>query len=456
MAKILNKDEIIAKASKGYIADYYASSSPTGKKKQNQLKPVEALNDLATLMLDSTFNTEVNVIADGVLKKNFRIVSRKDITQRDIDKELEFERKYKGFENTHYALLQLLIYRNFFQEVEYKRGKPYALHPLETTQMEINITPHGDVKGYTQVVTNTSISNNYAASQEVRFKPKECVHSTASRITTNPWGFVDNRSIAPIIEAKKRIENYLNDLFVNNKFRDVWNIQDATSEQQVKNFIESIRSGKYNPDKDIVVEGNITQKKLSDATDFQYFINLQEDYKSMIREFLRVPAIMVGGSTGKSDGEFQVRYAFDNTIKAWQRILTNHYTNKVFPLLGWGKHRLMFLNNDVPNEEKFISMAVNLKGLGYDDETIHSFLIGKGVEMPDKAKFVEIEEVEEEGSQEGDKILKQKQQNMNAESRKPRDKSSVDTNLNEDKETRDEQIVGKSNHMDFSGYPYVF
>ena len=215
--------------------------------------------------------------------------------------------------------------------------------------------------------------------------------------------------------------------------------------------MDSILQARLNPTKDIVVEGDIEQKQLRDMADFEYMLKLHENYKSMIREFLRVPPIMIGDSTSKSTGEFQVRYSFDNTTRAWQRIIEDEFTNELFPLLGWSTSRLLFFNSDIPNEEKFISMAVQLKGLGYTNDSIHAFLHLKGVELPHNAK---IEDIEEEQPQDN-KIINQKLQNMNAESRKPTDKSLVDTNVSSDVTTRDEQVIGKSGPVNFNDYPYT-
>jgi len=448
LAKFIDEQEIIAKASKGFIKDYYSSGTyPSGKK--TVMKPTRDLSILTSLMKDSTFNTEVNVLVDGIMNKTFKIVDRKNITKRDVDKELTFERQHRSFKLIRQILLNLLVYRNSFIEIEYKNNSPYKLNPLETTQMDIDVTPHGEILGYVQEVLNGFSDKSY-----VNFSNDECVHISPSKLSNNPWGYTDTQSIENVVAAKIQLEDYINHLFETNSFRNIWNIKKATGSTQVKNFMDSILQARANPNKDIVVEGDIEQKQLRNMDDFEYMLRLHENYKSMIREFLRVPPIMVGDSTSKSTGEFQVRYSFSNTVRAWQRIIEDEFTNEVFPLLGWSTSRLLFFNSDVPNEEKYISMAVQLKGLGYTNDSINEFLLLKGVELPANAEIEEIE-APVEGDNPDNPIINQKLQNMNAPSRKASDKSQVDKKMASDVTTREEQIIGKGSTTDFNTYPYT-
>jgi hypothetical protein len=313
--------------------------------------------------------------------------------------------------------------------------------------MNVNVDEHGEILGFTQTHYSGPVTTMGAAKKQVVFfTPEEAIHIAPSRITTNPWGYVDTRSIKPIVEAKLALENYISGLFRDNKFRDLWVIQNAKSPDQVKNFISSIKEGKLYPDKDIVVEGEIEQKQLRSMADFQFMLQLHSEYKSLIREFLRVPPLMTGESDNKSSGEFQVRYAFDNTVVSWHRTLADEITNELFPLMGWEGFELRFNALDKPSQKNAIEMAVQLKGLGYNDETIHKFLIINGVKLPKEAAIKTPEEIAKEQEtmmQSDNAIIGQKLQNMNAPSRKPRSKSKIDTNLQENVETRQEQKTGK-------------
>lgn len=442
MVRSLSTAEIIAKASRGYIKDYYVDNSYSGDRAQKLLRPNQSFDDLLSLLKDHTFNTEVNILVDAVLKEGYSIHKRGNRLEVDDEKKDTFDRKLRGYRFLKQVLLNLIVYRNGFAEPVVRNGRPDELHVLETTEMNINVDEHGEILGYTQIHS----TGPFQPKQVVFFSPEEAIHIAPSRITTNPWGYVDTRSIRHIVEAKAALEDYIADLFKQNRFRDMWVIKNSTSTDQVKNFISSIKEGKIYPDKDIVVEGDVEQKQLRSMADFQYMLSLLDEYKRMIREFLRVPPIMSGGADNKSTGEFQVRYAFDNTVVSWQKLLEDELTYELFPRLGWSQYQISFNTIDKPSEKAAIEQAVQLKGLGFNDKTVHEYLLLKGVSLPSDAHIKTLEErqAEQESMAVSDnKIIGQKLQNMNAPSRKPRDKSLVDKNVSEKRETRQEQVTGK-------------
>lgn len=446
MAKTIENAELIAKASKGYISDYYTSSAVHGKK-SDDLKPEIDLNSLKLLMYDDTFNSEVNTLVDAVTKKDFKIIDWDDLLKREISREKKLIKKFNYLKLTKKVLMNLIVYRNAFIELDYKGDRVDNLHLLETPEMSININPHGEVKGFTQ----EPIGVNNA--EPVTWSTNECVHVSTTHLGTNPWGFTDTRAIENIVSTKARMETYIDKLFKDNKFRNLWNIVKPSGTQQVKNFIDSIRQGKDYPEKDVVIEGEVTQKQLQTMDNFEPWLNMYREYKDSIRKFLRLPAIMSGGEGSKSSAEFQIRAGLENTVRGWQKIIEDAYSIDIFPLLGWDSSRLKYFLNDVPNEEKFISMAVQLKGLGYDNDSVNRFLHNKNVEMPDGMKMVEPEETEDSNN-----ILDQSLQNKNAPSRKSSDKSLEITNNDEDVTTREDQIVGKAKPSTleaYGQYPYV-
>jgi len=454
------KEEIISKASRSLIKDYYVQGTgkPTkGDPNKSLLKPKQAFFDLLALMEDSTFNTEVNVLVDAIMKNGWKIVDIDDPTKRDTKKEKKLETEFRFTRLLRSLYLNLLVYRNTFLEIEYKGKKPKNLHLLETTEMNINVSPHGEILGYTQIhQSGPTLQDKH----EIFFNSDEALHIAPSRITTNPWGFVDTRSIKSVVSTKAYLEGYIENLFRENKFRDVWNIENASSTDQVRNFVESLKHGRAYPNKDLVIEGDITYGTLRDTKILQDLMDLHNDYKSMIREFLRVPPLMTGDvGSNKSTGEFEVRFAFDNSVRAWQNIVEDEINNELFTILGWGNLKFQHFPLDKPNETKIIEQAVQLKGLGYDDITINKYLYLKGVELPAGAKIKTPEEIGAEAEAKmgpsNEEVLNQTLQNKNAPSRKEVVKSVDNNKTKEDKTTRDEQMIGKSHKPDFSKYPYI-
>lgn len=448
MVRSLSNSEIVAKASRGYIKDYYVDSSwGTNSALSKLLRPSESFDVLLNLMKDHTFNTEVNVLVDAIMKEGYHIHKKGKPVERSPEKEAQFANDFRGYRLLKQIFLNLIVYRNCFVENVKKDGQTTELHTLETTEMNINVTPHGEILGYTQLHASGPFNPQ---GQPVFFSPEEAIHISPSRITTNPWGFVDTQAIYGIVDAKAKLENYIANLFNQNKFRDVWIMQKSSSSEQVKNFVAALKEGALHPTKDIVVEGEIEQKQLRSMTDFQYMLSLLNSYKDAIREFLRVPPIMTGdvGSSNKSSSEFQVRYAFDNTVISWHRVVEDEFTHELFPIMGgdWADYEIKFNPLDKTSEKTSIEMAVQLKGLGFKSEDIVGFLLLKGINLPEGASIKTPEEMAKEqevlmGPQNA--ILGQKLQNMNAKSRQPTDKSKMNSNKVETKTTRQEQVTGK-------------
>ena len=450
MVTKLNNSDIVAKASRGYVKDYYVNNWYSDSKTHESLMlPQGDLDPLLELMEDGTFNAEVNLIVDAILKRGFRIVSWDDESQRDYKKEKEFKKKYRAYKNFRQGFLNMVVYRNLFYEIVYKNKRPDELFVLETTEMGINVDEHGSILGYTQIPRSGT-----QTSDSVFFTPEECVHVAPSHISTNPWGFIDTTAIINIVKTKRYLETYIEELFRDNKFRNWWNIKNSSSGDQVKNFIDAIKQGKLFPEKDIVTEGEITSNMLVDTKILDDILRLYNQYKTQIREFFRVPPIMSGDveSSNRSSAEFQVRYAFDdNTIISWQQIMADEISNELFPKLGWSTHKLAFNHPDRLHDKESIEKAVQLKGLGYDNDTIKDYLSIEGVNLPKNAKL--LEPVEEEPTD--NKALSQDLQNKNAASRKPSDKSQINKKTADKVETRPDQIVGKAEDVKFSQYPYI-
>jgi len=432
MAQSINSSNIKAKASRGYVREYYG----IGKKKA--LKPSQALHDLGELMYDDTFNYHVRKLVNSIFNNGSKIVERKAEHKRSFEKEEEL--KALNFEEWQEDIMTSLItYNNAFGEIE----KNKKLHMLETTEMEINTTPHGEVIGYTQEVTNSE-----AKKKSIFFKPEQCVHFYVNKLGTNPWGFVNNRAIKHVVYQKNILNEYIFKLISEDKLKKFWKIKDMASSDQVYAFIDNLKNAKLNPDKDLIIEGDIDYDRMRETEEIQYLIELLNKYEDSIAKFLLVPPALGGeGDSGKGTGEFQVRYAYDDAVRGWQRFFLRTVNNKLFPLLGMEKFKMKFMPMDKLDDEKVLSNAIQLQALGYSKETINAYISNTGFALPVNAK---IEDIEDESE------IKGMQQNMNANSRKPSNMSMEGTQkTGQESGTRQEQIIGKSKVKNFNKYPYV-
>ena len=449
MVTKISEQDLLAKASKGLIKDYYSIG------KERVLQKRDDFADLKGLLSDSTFNSQVNALTNAILKGGFRINKAGDVNNRELDKENKF-RKYGWWKIKRHLCTVLITYRNAF--IEIKKGNPRELHVLETTQMEIRSDEHGDILGYLQrVEVPSNISsfqqkNSLGEREYIPFSEEEVVHIPVTKIDTNPWGYIDTRTIKDLIVAKTELEAYIALQISENRYRDIYILKNASGVEQVKNFVHALKESRLRTDKDIVVEGDVEQKQLRDMADIDHMITLYDSYVEAIREFLTLPSVITGGDTEKSSAEFQVRYGYDNTVEGWRSLIADYITHDMFPKLSWEGSEFSFDRTDKIDEKNIIQNAVQLQSIGFDSDTIQRYLIESGVNIPAGA---EIEEPEPDDplADAGD----QTSANLNSPSRQPASETTVGKDLALDNSTREDQIVGKGrvNRKVWGNYPYI-
>jgi hypothetical protein len=457
MAKIVDSADIIGKASRGLMKDYFTTSSVVGPDATHPdlLRPNISFDDLKDLFKDHTFNYLVTKIVNSCTLNGWKIVDKEDRSKRAQEKELKLNKL--GYDMIERSLfLNVIVYRNAFVESEWNINKTNVkqLHMLETTEMNINVDEHGELRGFTQIHGSGSaifnkLEGKRSKNNVVFFLPDECTHFFFNRLTTNEWGYEDTRTISHMIFYKNKVEEYINQLFEKNQFRDVWNIRNPTSIDQVKDFVENIRLGNKQPDKHFIVEGEVEHTLLRDTAVLEPLVHLLNKYEEAISRFLLVPPILGGdvGSSSRSSGEFEVRYDFSTTVRSYQKVVAQFMNKFILPKIGMAKYTMVYNSFDKIDHEKALNIAANLKGLGYKPEAIHFYLTEQGLDLPDDSL------PEDTMSIEGNAQLNQKLQNMNAPSRKPSDGSLVGTQkVGEDSSTRTDQIEGKAKQFDSRKY----
>jgi len=443
---------VIDKESRSYIKEYY--KYPEG----GQHSPVN-LQSLINLLDDPDFQQYAYKLVNSIMSSGYKIVKKNKPEERARDKEEEFEKKFNGRMYLDEMYTQLVVLRNSFTEIVYKSKRPYEIFTVEPVNMEIITNNYGKVLGHLQsadsnfyytsgamprsVLDRTGDATGNANPEQnnsVFWTDEEMVHMYSKKIDSNPWGHVDTMSMLRTVQTKRVIEGYVEWLYTQNKFRDLWVVKKANS-TQLKNFIQDIKDGVVDKLKDLVVEGDIEKIITREWKDGMTVIAYLAYLKDEIRDFFHIPPTIggKGSSSNRSSGEFEVRWDWNTTLKTWQEIAAWQINYRLFPLLGWSQFRFVHNPNDRMNDTDMLADAVTMKGLGVKKEHIEQFL-RTGV-LPDKIELMEPEEAMPnmgEGNQQF--------QNKFAESRKPQDDQSKaqKSETGSESETRPDQIIGKS------------
>jgi hypothetical protein len=136
--EIVYTDEILERASRGYIDGYYSSKEPTTDKPS--LDTV-----LRVFRSEPTVVSAIRAISDEIIKNGYLIKTENKQLKKSIEKDLL--KKYRFKRVLRRLVYNLLIYGNVFIEIVYKDNQPSELHLLETTDMEILSNEHGEVLG---------------------------------------------------------------------------------------------------------------------------------------------------------------------------------------------------------------------------------------------------------------------------------------------------------------------
>ena len=411
--EIVYTDEIMERASRGYIDGYYSSKEATTDK--------PTLNTvLQVFRSEPTVVSAVRAIADEVIKNGYIIKTDNKQLKKLIEKDLL--KKYRFKRILRRMVYNLIIYGNVFVEIVYKDNQPSELHLLETTDMEIISNEHGEVLGYKQEHQG----------KVVNFTTDECTHLSLNNITSSLWGEVDMKVLYQTISLKQFIEKFMINLFRYNKFRDAWKIESA-DENQIKNFINDLKLSRDQPDKELVVDGEISKIAGRDLSDLDQLIEILNYTRQQILTLLRVPPIIAGipDNSNRSNSEVQARKAFDGRIKSIQDVISDELSWELFPKLGWDNADLEFGPIDKRAEKDDIEIVKALKEIGIDDDTLLKYIKQVGIQLPEGAKI--------EKAQMPPMFKEEK------EEAKPEDKSGpVEHKTGEESTTREDQIMGRS------------
>lgn len=454
-------EDILSKESRSYIKDY--NMTPDNA----QAAPVNQ-QTLLNLMDDPTVNGEVNKLVNYIMRSGYKIVKKENEEEEDEAKEDEWETKYNGYLYLRQLYSLLIILRNAFTEVVWKGEEPMEIWNVEPTNIDIVANPHGKVLGYLQrpysflgYTQNASAlirgpddnrnDGNPALKDYVFWTPEEMIHFTAGQLDSNPWGYLNTQSLIRTVTTKRIIEGYVEWLFDQHKFRDIWLVKEANA-TQIKNFIQDMKDGRINKLKDLVVEGDIAKDVLRKFDDGPSMIAYLNYLKNNISEMLMLPPMTAGGekSSNRSTGEFEMRWDLESTVQNWQDMMTWQINYKLFPLIGWDDVKLVHMPNDRLSAKDRIADAVAMKGIGVEDDIIAKYMVTG--EFPDKVNFKELPQPDMKGNQQF--------QNKFAESRAPKDNMNKSPKSGTQSQTRDEQMMGKSEDIErpklkFNQYPYV-
>ena len=311
---------------------------------------------------------------DKTVESGWRLVakdgkSRKEGLEKQLS-ELRFNRVLRKI------LFHSYLYNNAFVEVVKQNGKVTDLNVLDPANIEIITELNGDVKGYKQ--------KNITSSTDVipSWTPDQVWHFALNDIRNNVWAEFDIKAIFETVLLKEKVRNWLYWFFKTNQLKGIFNIKGA-GEKSIKDFLSYYKASSDNPDKPLILEGELDYQILRKfADDGKSMLDLLDWCDAQILSLMQVPPLAVGkmDTSGRSNAT-EAFGAMYSAIYAVQELLEEEFTYELFPKMGFDKVSFEFGIIDYINEERVFKIVTMMKQAQFKDEIIAEWLSSQGLQF---------------------------------------------------------------------------
>jgi len=311
---------------------------------------------------------------DKTIESGWRIIAKDGKSRK---KELEVKLSELRFNRVlRKILFHAYLYNNAFIEVVKADGKVTDLNVLDPANVEIITEMNGDIKGYKQknVTSSTTITPTWT--------PDQVWHFALNDIRNNVWAEFDVRAIYETVLLKEKVRNWLYWFFKTNQLKGIFNIKNA-SDKSIKDFLSYYKASSDNPDKPLILEGELDYQILRKfADDGKSLLELLDWCDGQILSLMQVPPLAVGkmDQSGRSNST-EAFGAMYSAIYAVQELLEEDCTYELFPKMGFDKVSFEFGIIDYINEERVFKIVTMMKQSQFKDEIIAEWLSSQGLQF---------------------------------------------------------------------------
>lgn len=306
---------------------------------------------------------------------NAKYFFKKPLSKKD-EKKLKEARFNKWLRDSFW---QEVVYFNSFTEIsKLKNTSRYSLNLIKTDEVEIINKPNGDVVGYLQLPTNQDVNEMI-----INLPVDKIVHISYDNLDTGVWGKSNLTTAITYIKKKRIIEHWLNWLFESNQFRTMVKFPTNMSEDDIKDYIEALKSGMMSVNNFLLVQGDETEiALLRKLDDLETAIKLMDYYSAKVFTLLQVPPIQLGdpNASDRGSSEYQVRYAYYTHINSLLKIKADEINSELLPKLDID-NEIVFSVIDSRSEEEILNNAIKLKSVGMDTKKLNEWLLEKGLNI---------------------------------------------------------------------------
>jgi len=430
---MVQKEEIIQKASKGVTADYYSGGN--GLLLNNFFSDVFAVvpsfdrkEALDIIRRDEMVMASITTLVDKSLENGWRCSKLK----HEQLKKLRFNKLLRKI------LYNAYLYENVFIEIVKANNQLKEYHILETTTTEPLVTINGEVEGYQQLMPGYN--------EAITWKEEEVTHIALTEITSSIWGEISLQSVYTLVLIKIYIKAYLGWLFGTNQLRGFYNIKDA-QEDQIKRFFSNLKRTEADIGKPVIAEGEVLYQVLRKYDEGDMLINTLNYCNENIMSLLQTPPVLMGkpGESNRSSSDAQDSSLYTR-IRAVQNVLEEAFNYDLFPKSNLDINDFEFNPISKSTMEKILQNVERMKINNFKEDVIEEYLRTEGF-----FRKINIFKTPEEIAKENELLIpKQEPSNEKSEdmyksrTRKSEGEGNKRIGTGKNSTTKEEQLVKKS------------
>ena len=377
MAELLFEE----RSSKGIVKDYYTSFN---NKTQGYISPpyeYKTLMDMAeadpilSAALDLTVELATYNGYDFLGENKTMIEKARELFNDTLD----FD---KVIDNIMY---QLLVYGDAYLEIRWNDDKTEVLelNPLETTEMKINYTEHGEIIGY------VLCPQGKGKEDEVQFKTDEVIYFRHRWIGSQVYSRNPFKAMGRSFATKVYANDYLQKLFLNIPPKIAYFLKNS-NEKQKKLFFENLIRAKTTPGMDLVALGEDFDAKILTPAFDTALMPILEYLRKEILMVTRVPPHWVGIMDGANRGIGEnVVIPYETKIKKLQQKIASQLNKELMPKLKLSDTFFKWNAISLIDEKTVIGNMAQLKAIGLDSDSIIEYGLDHGLKISAQAEIIE-------------------------------------------------------------------
>ena len=278
------------------------------------------------------------------------------------------------------------LFNNVFVEiVREEGGKTKALNVLDSGDIDVDIKTNGDL---IKCISKTADPDTGKCAV---WDAKDIVWIKFGDRTAG-WAPVDMKAIWENLLLKSYVNRYVSWLWKTGQYRIIYKFK-KSSNQDIQDFLAYARKNDDIYNVPFIAKGDLETELLRDMKEITYYQDELKYIDSQTLILLRIPPIDAGipDASGRSNADAQANN-IESTVVSFKKTVQDYINFDLFTKINKSTVLLEFGPMNRFAFKQAISVAKELKDLGFTNDGISEYLNNLGIFFETKELFNEIED----------------------------------------------------------------